>query len=203
MARARHGSCVYFDVAGDASYFYQPHLRRGLGLGFASLSSVSFSVELLFGWPALALFAFWEEAPPVTDFAPAHNPKPKPTPKPEPEPNAEPHPKPNPQQVTDLIPSCTIAWILVVTGGRSALASWVVARGRGDGLGRDGRVLGGARRSAVRCMADRCALHTSPPGQGQHAAGRRRRGESRRSRRAGWRARQPVPAREVAACLSG
>jgi len=25
--------------------------------------------------------------------------------------------------VTDLIPSCTIAWILVVTGGRSALTS--------------------------------------------------------------------------------
>ena len=27
----------------------------------------SFAVELLFGWPALALFAFWEEALPVTD----------------------------------------------------------------------------------------------------------------------------------------
>ena len=45
-------------------------------------------------------------------------------------------------------------------------------------------MLGGARRSAVRCMADRCALHTSPPGQGQHAAGRPDDGEENRGVRA-------------------
>ena len=72
MARARHGSCVCFDVAGDASYFY-PTIGEASGL-VSPLSSVSFSVELLFGWPALALFAFWEEAPPVTDFAPCSQP---------------------------------------------------------------------------------------------------------------------------------
>ena len=66
------GLCVCLDVAGDASYFY-PTFGEASGL-VSPLSSVSFSVELLFGWPALALFAFWEEAPPVTDLAPCSQP---------------------------------------------------------------------------------------------------------------------------------
>jgi hypothetical protein len=95
----------------------------------------SFSVEVLFGWPAFALFAFWEEALPVSlvlypypypypypyTYKPRPKPKPKPKPKPRPKPKPKPRPTRIPNQVTDLIPSCTIAWILVVTGGRPAL----------------------------------------------------------------------------------
>ena len=45
--------------AGDASYFY-PTFGEASDLAFAFVHS--FTVELLFGWPALAFFAFWEEA---------------------------------------------------------------------------------------------------------------------------------------------
>ena len=109
------GLCVALDVAGDASYFY-PTFGEASDLVFAFVQS--FSVELLFGWPAMALLAFWEEALPVTD----------------------------------LIPSCTIAWVLVVTGGRSALQK------SGDDGGEAG-VLGGAPLSSP--LADRRAF--APP----------------------------------------
>ena len=65
------GLCVCLDVAGDASYFY-PTFGEASDLVFAFIQS--FSVELLFGWPAWALFAFWEEALPVTDLAPCSQP---------------------------------------------------------------------------------------------------------------------------------
>lgn len=98
------GLCGCLDVVGDASYFY-PTFGEASDLVFAFVQS--FAVELLFGWPALALFAFWEEALPVTD----------------------------------LIPSCTLAWILVVTGGRSAFASPTPA----DEDGAEGALLGSRR----------------------------------------------------------
>ena len=65
------GLCVCLDVAGDASYFY-PTFGEASDLVFAFIQS--FSVELLFGWPAWALFAFWEEALPVTHLAPCSQP---------------------------------------------------------------------------------------------------------------------------------
>ena len=78
------GLCVGLDVVGDASYFY-PTFGEASDLVFAFVQS--FSVELLFAWPAMAFLAFWEEALPITD----------------------------------LVPSATIAWLLVVTGVRRML----------------------------------------------------------------------------------
>ena len=74
--------CVALDVVGDASYFF-PTFGEASDLAFAFV--YSFAVELLFDWPVLALFAFWEEALPITD----------------------------------LVPTATIAWLLVVTGVRT------------------------------------------------------------------------------------
>ena len=76
--------CVALDVVGDASYFF-PTFGEASDLAFAFV--YSFAVELLFDWPAMALFAFWEEALPITD----------------------------------LVPTATIAWLLVVTGVRTTL----------------------------------------------------------------------------------
>mgnify|MGYP004292299313 CR=1 FL=1 len=72
------------DVVGDASYFF-PTFGEASDLAFAFV--YSFAVDLLFDWPAMALFAFWEEALPITD----------------------------------LVPTATIAWVLVVTGVRTML----------------------------------------------------------------------------------
>lgn len=76
--------CVALDIAGDASYFY-PTFGEASDLIFAFV--YAFVLELLFSWPALAIFAFWEEALPVTD----------------------------------LIPSATITWVLVISGVRTEL----------------------------------------------------------------------------------
>ena len=111
------GLCVGLDVVGDASYFY-PTFGEASDLVFAFVQS--FSVELLFAWPAMAFFAFWEEALPATD----------------------------------LIPSCTLAWVLVVTGGRSALQS-------SEADGDDGERVLGAGAPLAGPPADRGAF--APP----------------------------------------
>ena len=60
--------CVGLDAAGAASLFY-PVGGELADVGFALL--YAFLIELFFDWPQLALFAFWEEALPFTDFIPS------------------------------------------------------------------------------------------------------------------------------------
>lgn len=50
--------CVVLDVAGFASYFF-PRLGEFSDLGFSFVSA--FILEIVFGWPELAIFNFWEE----------------------------------------------------------------------------------------------------------------------------------------------
>ena len=75
--------CIALDAAGDASLFIS--FGEVADLAFAAFSA--FVIETFFDWPLLALFCFWEEALPGTDF----------------------------------VPSATIGWILVTTGGRQWL----------------------------------------------------------------------------------
>ena len=60
--------CVLLDAAGAASLFY-PVGGELADVGFAVF--YAFLIELFFDWPQLALFAFWEEALPFTDFIPS------------------------------------------------------------------------------------------------------------------------------------
>ena len=58
--------CILLDAAGDASFFYP--IGEIWDVPFALFSALV--VELLFGWPALAAVAFWEELLPFTDILP-------------------------------------------------------------------------------------------------------------------------------------
>ena len=71
--------CVLVDACGDASLFYPIGEAFDLVFGFVS----ALVIELIFDWPALALFGLWEELLPFTD----------------------------------VIPTATIGWILVVVLG--------------------------------------------------------------------------------------
>ena len=58
--------CLALDVAGCASYFLDVGELSDVGFAFV----YAFTLELLFGWPELALFGFWEELLPLTDVVP-------------------------------------------------------------------------------------------------------------------------------------
>ncbi|KAL1515861.1 hypothetical protein AB1Y20_002476 [Prymnesium parvum] len=60
--------CVGVDLSGLASYFFS-RFGELSDLGFAVVNA--FVVELFFDWPAMAVFAFWEELLPFTDFIPS------------------------------------------------------------------------------------------------------------------------------------
>jgi hypothetical protein len=72
--------CIAIDAAGDASLFYP--IGEFWDIPFAVFSALV--IELFFGWPALAIVAFWEELLPLTD----------------------------------ILPTATLGWLLVVVLGR-------------------------------------------------------------------------------------
>ena len=59
--------CVAVDACGSASLYF-PAFGEVSDAGFAVLNA--FVIELLFDWPELAAFAFWEELLPFSDFLP-------------------------------------------------------------------------------------------------------------------------------------
>ena len=61
--------CVLLDMAGDASLFYPTVGDEAQDVGFAIFQA--FCLELFFDWPALAIFALWEEGLPFIDFIPS------------------------------------------------------------------------------------------------------------------------------------
>ena len=58
--------CIALDALGDASLFYPV----GEVADFAFAFVAALFIELFFDWPALALFALWEELLPFTDLIP-------------------------------------------------------------------------------------------------------------------------------------
>ena len=59
--------CILLDAAGDASLFV-PINGELTDVGFSFF--YAFAIELFFDWPQLAVFGFWEELLPFTDFIP-------------------------------------------------------------------------------------------------------------------------------------
>ena len=80
--------CVLLDAAGNASLFVPD--SYGELSDIVSASAIAFFINLLFDWPALAAFAFWEELLPYTD----------------------------------IVPTCTVGWTMILLGVRP----WLRAR---------------------------------------------------------------------------